>query len=201
MTAETKTAKTPAKAAPAEKAPTTLDRKAYFKNYYKKNKSALSQQRRSRYKDDPVYREQHLRNTSKARKQKRVEDAPFKMKRDLTRSEQRFEGEPVPAFRLMQIRGKPSPCHTSLAFMRFLGRSQETLRRWLTEKVLPGVSYVDDGGDYWFTTEFCKVVRECLTEMYKQPRRRKDGLGDTKVLGPLIAKAFKAKGIKIQKVR
>lgn len=191
------TAKTKAPA----KVVATSGREAYFQNYYKKNKSKLSKKRRNRYNNDPAYRKQHLKNTAKAREQRRLAEADNKLKRDLQKSEDRFAGESLPKPRLMEIGGKPATCHTTLALVRFLGRSLETMRRWLTEGVIPGVSYVDDGGDYWFTEKYCTVLRDCLKEMYKRPRGRKSGHGDTEVLKGLVATAFKVNGIRVQKVR
>lgn len=196
----TESTKKTAKSKP-EPASSTTDRKAYFQNYYKKNKDILSKKRRNRYRTDAEYRKQHLENTKKAREQRRVVEATPKFKRDLSKSEERFAGESLPSPRLMQIKGQPVSCHTTLALVRYLGRSLETMRRWLTEGVVPGVSYVDDSGDYWFTELFCKTLRDCVAEMYKRPRGRKSGHGDTEVLRELVAKAFKAKGIKVQKVR
>lgn len=177
------------------------DRSEYHKRYWQENKDRISQRRKERYKNDPEYRKRHLEQTQKSRKRKREEEAERRLERDLKLSEKRHKGEPLPKPRLMKIAGKAVACYSTSALSRYIGRSNETIRRWLTLGVLPGVSYVDDSGHYWFTKTYCETMRKCVEQMYHLPRQRKGGHGDTEVLKELVKEEFKKAKVKIKKVR
>ncbi len=177
------------------------DRTEYQQNYWLTNKAKISAKRKERYKTDPKYRAQHLEQTKKSRKRKREKEATGKLKRDIELSEKRHKGKPLPEPRLMRINGTPTACYSTTALARYIARSNETIRRWFTKGVMLGVSYVDDGGDYWFTKKFCDAMRSCIEEMYHLPRQRKGEHGDTAVLKDLIVKKFKEEKIPYKKVR
>jgi len=177
------------------------DRSDYHRDYWLSNKAAISAKRKERYHSDPKYRKRHLEQTQQSRHRKREEDAGKKMARDIKLSEKRHKGEGLPNPRLMKIGGMPTACYSTSALARYIARSNETIRRWLTLGVMPGVSYVDDSGHYWFTKNYCEVMRACVEEMYRLPRRRKGGHGDTEVLKGLISAKFKSAKVPVKKVR
>lgn len=199
--AKKKSKKTSKKKGTGAKSSDPSDRSEYHRKYWQENKKRISKRRRERYQNDPEYRARHLEQTRKSRERKRQEEADKRLERDRKMSEKRHKGEELKRPRLMKIKGKPTACYSTSALARYIARSNETIRRWLTMGVLPGVSYVDDSGHYWFTKSYCETLRDCVEEMYHRPRQRKGGRGDTEVLKELVGKVFKKKKVGIKKVR
>ena len=121
----------------------------YQKKYYSDNRDKLARQKAEKYANDPEYKRRQIEGNKARRAKRRALLADKKIKREKAESLERWKDRKIPGPRIMQVEGTKQVCHSKSDFARYIGRSNETVRRWLTNGVLPGVSAVVHGKSYW----------------------------------------------------
>jgi len=157
----------------SEEARTRHRRKA-SKQYYDENRDEISKKRSRRWKDDEDYRERVRQRGEGDRALRRAQLFEERLAEDKKRSEAYWEGRRVLTPRKVEIDGAPTTVHSSGVLGRAVYRTMPTVRRWIANRVLPGYSWQDEHGRYWFTIEFCRAARAAVERVYLFDGRRSE---------------------------
>lgn len=134
----------------------------YQREYYKKRREEIAQNRRQRYHTDPEYR---AKVVEKARAQaaersvhRKMNPKPHRRNKPMNEREQEIviDGEPR-LVRLFAIGG----------LARVLNRTTQTIRKWETEQLIPLAMYRDDSGRRWYTEDQVALLGRMLEKHYK----------------------------------
>lgn len=171
-------------------------RKVRYDHWYENNKDERNARRRKKYDEDDEHRQKVLdgckrrrpkirRSKARAKFQAKLDEAKEretqrKLEQSDEESEDRGGGGRKGLPRLMRIAGKDMWIHTSHRLALGCGRGQSTIRAWLAQDVLPGVTLcIKDC--YYFSDNFILAVRAACRRIYAV-----DGNGSRDVLARLI---------------
>lgn len=157
----------------SEKARSRHRRKAN-RQYYEDNRDEISKKRSKRWKDDEEYRERVRERGEEERALRRAKLHEQRLEEDRERSEAYWEGRRVLTPRRVEIDGAPKTVHSSGVLGRAVYRTMPTIRRWIANRVLPGYSWQDEHGRYWFTMAFCRAARAAVERVYLYDGRRSE---------------------------
>lgn len=123
------------------------------REYYEKNKERIAKRKKSRYQNDPEYREAIKARSAEARRQKKQENAIKRRKGSLR--DKRVDKEPR-RVRVEFPDGSGSAVtgmYTLGQFAHQVGVSIATLRKWEARNVFPKALYRSPGGHRWYTED------------------------------------------------
>jgi hypothetical protein len=151
----------------------------YQRDYYLQNRVPRARAHKARWWSDPEYRKREIERAQNRRAIKRAETAPErfeKMVEAVAGDAEKPHRPPV----LVEIGSKEVAVLTTAALAIRCGRKVSTVRTWIEEGVLPGVSAVI-GGRAKFTDRFMDAVKEACRRILFL-----DGRGDHDQLRLLI---------------
>ena len=161
-------------------------------DWYRRKKKQRNKERREKYAKDEAHRKKVLADAKTRRAASRKETADEKFEALVKHYQEKSEPQPLdgPGRRCLprHVRlsngwsGKVYP--TSYLSWQ-IGRSQETVAMWMSEKVLPGSS-IEIAGRYFFSYEFIDAVELACRKLY-----RLSGDGRRMILRDLIAEELK----------
>jgi len=180
--------------------------KERFDKWYSEKGGDYNAKRRARYRNDPEYRQAVLERSRKRREAARKRKARARFRRDMDKrdlSEARRWQRSVRAGRRGMPRRIPPVdevlgpgddrtgqwVYGTTALSSAVGRSQSTVRAWLSEGVLPGASTII-GQRYWFTRPFIDAVLAACRKVYEH-----DSNGSRAVLKGLVKDALVEAGV------
>jgi|GEM_PF-1807982 len=147
-------------------------RREHGLQYYQDNKEEISKKRAKRWKDDPEYRERVRKRGEEERALQRAKKHEERLGEDKIKSEQYWKGRRTLTPRVVMLGGKEATVFSSGVLGRAVYRTMPTVRRWIVNRVLPGYSWQDEHGRYWFTREFCQAARRAIEKVYLYDGRR-----------------------------
>lgn len=145
------------------------DQSGYYQDWYAKNKLALSEKRKARYRQDSEYRQDALDRSRewwlKQPREPRERDATWEpKKRYMTPRTVRF-GRGANAVTLEVI--------SSGMFAQAIGYSMAAVTEWRLEGVLPPPTMKDSVGRYWYSEDYTNMVNKVLDSMKMEPWNKK----------------------------
>lgn len=136
-----------------------------FKEWYEAHGASLNQQRKRRYVDDPVYRQQVLERNRTARK---VARATRLIERKAVR-EATVTNVPRRHMRVVEwdVGGKKLTLFTLGMLAQVLAKSPRTLYKWEAKGLLPETPFRTEKGDRLYTVEQIEEIRAKLESLGK----------------------------------
>lgn len=121
---------------------------AWDKKWYNANRELLNQKRRKRYRSDPAYRQSVL-DAQKSDKEKEVV-----VVRSKARTRARYLRPKV-----IRVGGKDVLVMSTSVLADALGVTDEAIRQWETDGVIPPATLVDSIGRRWFSARYIHVLK------------------------------------------
>lgn len=137
-----------------------VDPKEYNRDYYEKNREALSERRKAKYKDDPEYAAK-----AKERSKLRRMEAKIARQKERLKSGQPLRAtgggprKPVP---VVLSSGKVVMGFTVGEVARRIGKTYFTLKKWRQLGVLPESPLKTDAGHGLYTEEMINVLKSAV---------------------------------------
>lgn len=133
------------------------DRREYQKYYYEQNKEDLSKQRKDRYKNDPEYREKVKAASKRYRAEQREKREKEKPKGAPVKRERRPR-RPV----VVKVNGSEVLAYTVPVLASRVGRSINTINRWIYTGTIPKTPLWSERGDRLYTDAMIRVVKMAI---------------------------------------
>ncbi len=158
---------------PAQRArlPDAVRARLYHRDYYLRNRKRRKRQRKARWQNDPKFRKTQLKQMKLVRGEKRKTEAIIKLAARIAKKASAARPQRHP--RLADVNGRRELVYTTGAVALRAGREPLTIRDWIADRVLPGVSIVI-GNKGWFTQGYIDAVfaalRRCVMEDARTPR-------------------------------
>ncbi len=141
--------------------PTDPEQKTYNQSYYERNKDAILRKRKKRYRKDKDYRER-LRESAR--------DGYARRREESGKEVYQF-GVPVRGSSIVQ---KDGQFYYSAAYAaKRAGVSQQTIRRWEKESVIPSPVKEEGGRGWRWFTPYQVVLLKRLKDYYRMTRKEK----------------------------
>lgn len=127
------------------------DRSEYQRHYYEQHKEELSERRKRKYRDDPEYREK----VKCASKRYRALQREGRKKTIVDKPRVRKPRKPV----VVEVNGSSVLAYTVSTLAIKIGRSVNTVNRWISIGVIPRTPLWSDRGDRLYTDAMILVVK------------------------------------------
>ena len=131
------------------------DRSQYQKQYYEAHRSELSDRRKSRYREDPEYRETILRQVRAYRKEKRAERERRRAAGELPPPRSTGPREPLK----VELDGVNTVAYTVSRVAQEIQRSKNTINYWTRVGLLPQTPFRSSRGDRLYTEGMVFVMK------------------------------------------
>jgi hypothetical protein len=137
--------------------------KKYQRSYYDENKEKISEQRSERWKKNKRLRESQAKRDREARSIKRAEKHAEKMEELREASEAYWEEHGLQDPRLLRVGNKNILIYSTGHLAKHVYRSPQTIRRWISRRVIPGATVVNNAGWCWFDKPFMNCVFQAMS--------------------------------------
>jgi hypothetical protein len=141
-------------------------RRKRARDYFNENKDKLNRRRAVRWKEDDERRERVSQERKEKRALERAKRHGEQLQAQRESSNKYWKGRRVLTPRLVRIDGAPVKVYSTGVLGRMAARTMPTIRRWISNRVIPGCSWKDDYGRYWFSLDFCKAVKAAVERIY-----------------------------------
>jgi len=168
----------------------TKHRRKFGKNYYDEHRDEISKKRSKRWKSDPEYRDRVRQRGEEERALRRAKLHQDRLEADKAASEAYWDGRRILTPRVGEVGGQPQIVYSTGALGRAIYRTMPTVRRWIANRVLPGYSWKDEHGRYWFSQDFCNAARTAVERVYLYDGRRSE-----KIMRQLLVEELNSAGV------
>ena len=130
----------------------------YQRDYYDDNKDKISEQRSERWKENRLLRNAQAKRDKEARSLKRADRHADKLLELKKTSDAYWEVHGLQDPRLFRVGRKDILIYSTGHLAKHVYRSPQTIRRWISRRVIPGATMVNTAGWCWFSRPFMDCV-------------------------------------------
>lgn len=166
--------------------------KKYQRKYYDENKEKISEQRSERWKKNKRLREAQAKRDQEARSIKRAEKHAEKLSQLKEASDAYWEEHGLQDPRLLKVGRKNILIYSTGHLAKHVFRSPQTIRRWISRRVIPGATVVNSAGWCWFDRPFMDCVFTAMSRTMLL-----DGRTPENILRQLVREELERAGRKV----
>lgn len=133
----------------------TKDRSDYQRDYYERQKEALSLKRKERYRSDPEARRKSIEASRTYRLKKKAERDAKIARGEIPVGHKTGPRKPV----LLKVGGKKVNGYTITVLAERLSRSADTVNKWISSGVIPATPFRSKRDDRLYTDGMILVVK------------------------------------------